>query len=132
MNPDKLTRLIIFEKLATNFSSYREPNDVPDFLWEKITTQIYSIHDADEKLNFISKNIFSFFLNNKECHISPVMYDPTTFSPIKFIYFPSKEIKLKISFTELYFEINFIDQIPEWLKLKETICKTWESKTFTN
>lgn len=115
-------------KKKTTFFNYINPNDVPDFLWEIISKQIDYIEDSEEKLNFISKNIFSFLLKTKHFYLGPVLYNPETFAPLKTICFPEKDLVLKISFTELYTDIYTSYNIANFLRLKKIICRAWETK----
>lgn len=120
-----LTRIVLFEKNLC-FSNYDNPYKCPMYLWTKISKEILSIECPTQQIEFISKNILALILKIENFSISPTMYNPYDFTPLKKIFF-NNNLYFYIPYIELSNDISKFESIDGFI-LKNIICKSWDEK----
>lgn len=121
-----LTRTVLFEK-QTSFYRCCTPHDVPNFLWEKKEKEFNQNQNMEDRCNYISKEILGPLLKSEDWILSPVIYNPNDFSPMRKVIFISKRTSFEIS-VELAQDIRGWGVPVQENFLKEYICGIWEGR----
>ena len=121
-----LTRTVLFEK-QTSFYRCRIPHDVPNFLWKKKEKELNQNQNMEDRCNYISKEILGPLLKSEDWIISPVIYNPNDFSPMRKVIFISKRTSFEITSELAQDVIGWGVPIQENF-LKEYICGIWEGR----
>jgi len=122
-----LTRTVLFEK-QTSFYRCRTPHDVPNFLWKQKDEEINRQNlNTEDRFHYICKEILGPLLKSEDFIVTPLIYNPNDFSPMRRVIFISKNTSFNIT-------AEFAQDLKGWgvpvqeSFLKEYICAIWEDR----
>ena len=122
-----LTRTVLFEK-QTSFYRCLTPYDVPNFLWKKKDEELNNQNlSTEDRCHYISKEILGPLLKSEDWIVTPLIYNPNNFSPMRKVIFISKKTSFDIT-------AEFAQDLRGWgvpvqeSFLKEYICAIWEGR----
>jgi hypothetical protein len=119
------TRIVITEK-AVSFIRYRHPKDVPDYLWRKAFCDPDFNRTTHELIcHYIAGKILEPMLGSKDWFVSPTVYNPENFMPMKVIRFNGMPwAAFQIEGLELIQDTVYCFE-EDFTTLKEVVLKAW-------
>ena len=117
-----LTRKTLLEKVV-RIKFRTHPKDLSDYIWEEHYYSYISFRLNDEYCNYIVSKIIFPLTNATSWWISPIIYNPDHFSPMRDIYL--NDIKVGYLSTELMYDLSSYISGP--LLLKEYITMVCNS-----